>query len=235
MRVMWPRQPEPDRSVDADPSSGKPGNVDEQWSKQEMHHREILESELLMVRPMRFSGRVEVFEPSGRQPGDERPTEHLARADAITAPDVAALELGTLIAKAIAGRLENPRTLLLAVMTWGLLSLAIGFACDQQLRPHRAGFRRYGVRLRSARSGCRSVLIGVRSRALRRFGFQLSLHRLEGEHLIKARRAAITIKDRPALEALADGSYGIPEQEYRRVIGGGGLPNNSGLPIIQAA
>jgi hypothetical protein len=125
--IMWRRPPAPDRLVDADPSSGKPRNVDEQWSKQEMHHREILESELLMVRPMRFSGRVEVLDPGGRQRGGERPTEHMARADAITAPDVAALKLGTLIAKAIAGRLENPRTLLLAVMTWGLLFLAIGF------------------------------------------------------------------------------------------------------------
>ena len=61
-----------------------------------------------------------------------------------------------------------------------------------------------------------ALMLGVR-----RPGVTDSLHRLEGEHMIRARRASISIRDRAALEVLADGSYGVPEQEYRRVLGAG--------------
>ncbi len=105
-------------------------DVDEALVGETMRHREILESELLMVRPMRFNGRVDVFGRDGRQRGDDgrEPVERMARADAITSPDVAALKVGTLMAKVIAGRLETPRTLIAVSMVWGLLFLAIGFA-----------------------------------------------------------------------------------------------------------
>ncbi len=63
MKVVWRRPSVADRSVDAELSSGKPGNAEGGWAKREIGHREVLESELLMVRPMRFSGRVEIFEP----------------------------------------------------------------------------------------------------------------------------------------------------------------------------
>lgn len=45
-----------------------------------------------------------------------------------------------------------------------------------------------------------------------------ALHVLEGNHLIKAERGLVTIRNRSALEALAGESYGIPEAEYRRLI-----------------
>lgn len=59
-----------------------------------------------------------------------------------------------------------------------------------------------------------AVMLGVR-----RPGVTDALHRLEGEHMIKAKRAQITITDRAALEALTGDSYGVPEREYRRVMG----------------
>ena len=61
-----------------------------------------------------------------------------------------------------------------------------------------------------------AVMLGVR-----RPGVTDSLHRLEGGLMIRARRASVAIRNRAALEAMADGSYGVPEQEYRRVMEGG--------------
>jgi CRP-like cAMP-binding protein len=61
-----------------------------------------------------------------------------------------------------------------------------------------------------------SVMLGVR-----RPGVTDALHRLEGDHFIQARRAAISIRNREGLEALAGGAYGVPEREYRRVLGSG--------------
>ncbi len=72
-----------------------------------------------------------------------------------------------------------------------------------------------------------ALMLGVR-----RPGVTDSLHRLEGEHMIRARRASITVRNRPALEALADGSYGVPEQEYRRVMGEGDQPTQTPLKIV---
>lgn len=53
--------------------------------------------------------------------------------------------------------------------------------------------------------------------AVRRPGVTTSLHVLEGLHLIKSERGAITIRDRDGLEAYAARSYGRPEQEYERI------------------
>jgi len=52
---------------------------------------------------------------------------------------------------------------------------------------------------------------------VRRPGVTTSLHVLEGLHLIKSERGAITIRDRLGLEAYAGKSYGRPE--YERVLG----------------
>jgi CRP-like cAMP-binding protein len=73
-----------------------------------------------------------------------------------------------------------------------------------------------------------ALMLGVR-----RPGVTDSLHRLEGDRMIRARRGFLSIRDRPALEALADGSYGAPEQEYRRVMGGS--PTLSPRPVVSAA
>ena len=59
-----------------------------------------------------------------------------------------------------------------------------------------------------------ALMLGVQ-----RSGATLAVQILEGQHLIRARRGCITIRDRPALLALADGSYGIAEAEYARLIG----------------
>jgi CRP-like cAMP-binding protein len=58
-----------------------------------------------------------------------------------------------------------------------------------------------------------SVMLGVR-----RSGVTDSLNELEGEKLIKAGRGRIMILDRPGLVKAAGASYGVPEQEYKRLI-----------------
>ncbi len=54
--------------------------------------------------------------------------------------------------------------------------------------------------------------------AVRRPGVTTSLHVLEGLHLIKSERGAITVRDRHGLEEYAGKSYGRPEREYERVV-----------------
>lgn len=54
--------------------------------------------------------------------------------------------------------------------------------------------------------------------AVRRPGVTTTMHILEGEHMIRARRGTITILDRKKLEARAGGSYGMPEAEYERLM-----------------
>lgn len=58
-----------------------------------------------------------------------------------------------------------------------------------------------------------SLILGVR-----RPGITVSLHMLEGEHMIRARRGQIRILDRAKLEDASRGSYGLPEGEYRRLL-----------------
>jgi CRP-like cAMP-binding protein len=58
-----------------------------------------------------------------------------------------------------------------------------------------------------------SVMLGVR-----RSGVSLALATLEGNALIRASRASITILDRPRLTEQAGGSYGLPEREYDRLL-----------------
>jgi CRP-like cAMP-binding protein len=53
----------------------------------------------------------------------------------------------------------------------------------------------------------------------RRPGVTEGLHILEGEHLIWNRRGLILIRDLEGLRAMAGSSYGVPEAEYRRLIG----------------
>ena len=47
----------------------------------------------------------------------------------------------------------------------------------------------------------------------------LCLTRLEGQGLIRARRGAIHIIDRPGLIATANSTYGLAEREYERLLG----------------
>ena len=55
--------------------------------------------------------------------------------------------------------------------------------------------------------------------AVQRPSVTTALHVLEGVACIGAKRGNITILDREALIEFADGSYGAPEEEYRRLIG----------------
>lgn len=55
--------------------------------------------------------------------------------------------------------------------------------------------------------------------AVRRSSVTLATQVIEGAGIIKAERGMITIRNRPALEELAGGSYGAPEREYERLIG----------------
>ena len=59
-----------------------------------------------------------------------------------------------------------------------------------------------------------SLMLGVR-----RSGVTEALHVLEGLKIISATRGSIRVLDRGQLEATAGGSYGVPEAEYRRLIG----------------
>ena len=59
-----------------------------------------------------------------------------------------------------------------------------------------------------------SVMLGVQ-----RAGVTLALQNLEGAGRISSRRKRIQILDRDRLEELTAGTYGVPEAEYRRLIG----------------
>ena len=54
--------------------------------------------------------------------------------------------------------------------------------------------------------------------AVRRAGVTEAIHKLEGQHLIRASRGQMQVLDRSGLEALANGSYGQAEREHRRLI-----------------
>jgi CRP-like cAMP-binding protein len=55
--------------------------------------------------------------------------------------------------------------------------------------------------------------------AVRRPSVTTALHVLEGHRFIRARRGMLLIEDRNGLEQFAADCYGVPEAEYRRLIG----------------
>lgn len=55
--------------------------------------------------------------------------------------------------------------------------------------------------------------------AVRRPSVTTALHVLEGNQLIYSYRGLVTVRDRSALENFALDAYGVPEQEYARLIG----------------
>jgi CRP-like cAMP-binding protein len=59
-----------------------------------------------------------------------------------------------------------------------------------------------------------SMMLGVR-----RSGVTIAVQTLEGTGAIRANRGHIIVRDRAKLEATANSSYGVPEAEYRRLIG----------------
>ena len=54
---------------------------------------------------------------------------------------------------------------------------------------------------------------------VRRAGVTEALHALERRKLIKSSRGQIIVRNRKGIEKSAGGSYGVPEAEYRRLIG----------------
>ncbi|HEX8382753.1 MAG TPA: Crp/Fnr family transcriptional regulator [Sphingomonas sp.] len=67
--------------------------------------------------------------------------------------------------------------------------------------------------------------------AAERSGVTVTLHILEGAGMIRSKRGRVIILDRDKLTELAGDSYGLPEAEYRRLIGpfgGGGRLKGSG-------
>jgi CRP-like cAMP-binding protein len=58
-----------------------------------------------------------------------------------------------------------------------------------------------------------AIMLGVR-----RPGVTEALNRLEDRGMIKSRRAQVLIVDRAGLEHLAHGAYGVPEEQYRRLM-----------------
>lgn len=65
--------------------------------------------------------------------------------------------------------------------------------------------------------------------AAQRTGVTVSLHILEGAGMIRAKRGRVTIVDREKLEDIAGEAYGIPEAEYRRLLG----PLGRGAAVAQ--
>ena len=59
-----------------------------------------------------------------------------------------------------------------------------------------------------------SLMLGVR-----RPGVTEALHALRKQELISYARGQITVKNRKGLERAAGKAYGVPEAEYRRLIG----------------
>lgn len=59
-----------------------------------------------------------------------------------------------------------------------------------------------------------ALMLGVR-----RPGVTDAINLLEGKGLIRSTRGALRIVDRKGLEAAAGGMYGVPEAEYKRLIG----------------
>lgn len=59
-----------------------------------------------------------------------------------------------------------------------------------------------------------SIMLGVR-----RAGVTVALQLLQQRRLIRSRRGQIEVLDRNGLERLTNGAYGVPEAEYRRLIG----------------
>lgn len=58
-----------------------------------------------------------------------------------------------------------------------------------------------------------SIMLGVR-----RAGITEAVNSLEGRNIVKATRGKITVLNRQFLIEVASGSYGIPEQEYQRLL-----------------
>src|SRR6185503_2221776 len=61
-----------------------------------------------------------------------------------------------------------------------------------------------------------ALMLGVR-----RAGVTETLQTLVSQGLVKSARGEITVLDRKGLEGRAGDSYGLPEKEYRRLLGGG--------------
>jgi CRP-like cAMP-binding protein len=59
-----------------------------------------------------------------------------------------------------------------------------------------------------------ALMLGVR-----RAGVTETLNALESQKLIESARGRIVVRDRKGIERRAGGSYGVPEAEYRRLIG----------------
>jgi CRP-like cAMP-binding protein len=55
--------------------------------------------------------------------------------------------------------------------------------------------------------------------AAERSGVTIALHILEGAGMIRSKRGRVVVRDRDALQELAGDSYGMPEAEYRRLVG----------------
>ena len=55
--------------------------------------------------------------------------------------------------------------------------------------------------------------------AAERSGVTVTLHILEGAGMIRSKRGRVIIRNRSKLEELAGDSYGVPEAEYRQLIG----------------
>jgi CRP-like cAMP-binding protein len=60
-----------------------------------------------------------------------------------------------------------------------------------------------------------ALMLGVR-----RPGVTVALHALEGQGLIETSRGNVRVIDRKGLEKIANGSYGVPEAAYKRLMRG---------------
>ncbi len=72
-----------------------------------------------------------------------------------------------------------------------------------------------------------SMMLGVR-----RSGVTIAIQTLEGTGAIKGTRGHIVVRDRDKLEETANGSYGVPEAEYEKIIPRPGSPAADHLRLV---
>ena len=192
-----------------------------------------------IVSVMRESGRIEagVFGRDGVSAtclllgADRTPQESFVQVNGSTA-----LRIDTDRYLTAVGQSESLRTVLLRYVHTALVQSAQSMATNASQRIE-AGLARWLLMCHDRIDGDEIALthefIGMMISA-ERSGVTLTLHILEGAGMIRSERGRVIIRDRDKLEDLAGDAYGVPEAEYRRLVGPIGrrsaLPSDRPLP-----
>jgi CRP-like cAMP-binding protein len=177
-----------------------------------------------IVSAMRASGTTEVgiFGREGVSAtclllgADRSPHETFVQVDGSTA-----LRLDTIDYLAVIHQSETLRTVLLRYVQTFLVQAAQSVATNAHHRME-ARLARWLLMCHDRIDGDEIFLthefMGMMI-AAERSGVTVTLHILEGAGMIQSKRGRVVVRDRGKLEHLAGDSYGVPEAEYRRLIG----------------